>query len=200
MRHRPVGTLAAQDTPRPRRGPVEHGDQRPPLHAAGRAGYRRAATHRRRDRAQPARRVGYDIALHYRDSAEEAQALASRTGERPRSGEARLLLQSLDRIPTIHRFPCPNWSRSRPDASAASSALVNNASAFTPTPIGTRDAGATGRAVRPCNARARRSSWRGGGAAPARDDAARSSTSPILRRTPCFASTRSTAVAKAAAA
>ena len=88
----------------------------------------------RRIGAAIARRLhaaGYDLALHYRDSANDAQALADEL-ESVRASSALLLqadLAQFDRLPemvakTIGRF-------GRLDA------LVNNASAFHPTPFGT---------------------------------------------------------------
>jgi pteridine reductase len=88
----------------------------------------------RRIGAAIARRLhaaGYDLALHYRGSADDAQALATEL-EGARAGSTLLLqadLAEFDRLPelvakTIGRF-------GRLDA------LVNNASGFHPTPFGT---------------------------------------------------------------
>jgi len=74
---------------------------------------------------------GYDIALHYRDSAEQAQALAAEL-ERARAGSTLLLqadLAEFDRLPELVARCIGRFGRL--------DALVNNASTFTPTPIGT---------------------------------------------------------------
>ena len=73
---------------------------------------------------------GYDIALHYRDSASEAAALQDQLEDRRRNSTALLRadLADIDRLPslverTVLRF-------------GGLDALVNNASAFFPTPMG----------------------------------------------------------------
>ena len=74
---------------------------------------------------------GYDIALHYRDSAEQAQALAAEL-ERARAGSTLLLqadLAEFDRLPELVARCIGRFGHL--------DALVNNASTFTPTPIGT---------------------------------------------------------------
>ena len=75
--------------------------------------------------------AGYDIALHYRGSHDEAQALSAEL-ERARPGSTRLLqadLAQFDRIPELIAQCIGHFGRL--------DALVNNASGFTPTPIGT---------------------------------------------------------------
>ena len=87
----------------------------------------------RRIGAAIARRLhaaGYDLALHYRDSAGDAQALAAELeGARPNST---LLLQAdlvqFDRLPELVAQAIGRYGRL--------DALVNNASAFYPTPFG----------------------------------------------------------------
>ncbi len=74
---------------------------------------------------------GYDIALHYRDSSAEAAALAAQfNATRPDSA---LLLQAelteFDRLPELIAGAVGHFGRL--------DALVNNASAFFPTPFGT---------------------------------------------------------------
>lgn len=74
---------------------------------------------------------GYDIALHYRGSAGEAAALAAEL-ERIRSGSVSLLqadLAEFDRLAEIVAGTLGRFGRL--------DALVNNASAFFPTPFGT---------------------------------------------------------------
>ena len=73
---------------------------------------------------------GYDIALHYRQSSSEAAALAVQfNASRPNSA---LLLQAeltdLDRLPGLIEDTVGHYGRL--------DALVNNASAFFPTPVG----------------------------------------------------------------
>jgi pteridine reductase len=88
----------------------------------------------RRIGAAIARRLhadGYDIALHYRDSSMEANALASEL-ERMRSDSVLLLqgdLAAFDRIAELIAGAVGRFGRL--------DALVNNASAFFPTPFGT---------------------------------------------------------------
>ena len=75
--------------------------------------------------------AGYDIALHYRDSRDEAQALSAQL-ERTRPGSTLLLqadLAEFDRIPELMARCIGRFGRL--------DALVNNASGFAPTPIGT---------------------------------------------------------------
>ena len=75
--------------------------------------------------------AGYDIALHYRDSASDAEALAAEL-ERTRAGSTLLLradLVQFDRLPELVAQCVGRFGRL--------DALVNNASTFTPTPIGT---------------------------------------------------------------
>jgi pteridine reductase len=74
---------------------------------------------------------GYDIALHYRESSGEAATLAAQfNASRPNSA---LLLQAeltdLDRLPQLVEDTVGHFGRL--------DALVNNASAFFPTPFGT---------------------------------------------------------------
>jgi pteridine reductase len=87
----------------------------------------------RRIGAAIARRLhaaGYDLALHYRDSANDAEALAAEL-ESARAGSA-LPLQSdlarFDRVPELVAKAVGRFGRL--------DALVNNASAFDPTPFG----------------------------------------------------------------
>ncbi len=80
--------------------------------------------------AQRLHEDGYDIALHYRESSGEATALAARfNASRPNSA---LLLQAeltdLDRLPELIAGAAGHFGRL--------DALVNNASAFFPTPFG----------------------------------------------------------------
>jgi pteridine reductase len=88
----------------------------------------------RRIGAAIARRLhadGYDIALHYRDSTIEATALATAL-ERVRGGSVLLLqadLTGLDRIAEVVAHAVGRFGRL--------DALVNNASAFFPTPFAT---------------------------------------------------------------
>ncbi|MGO4222235.1 pteridine reductase [Lysobacter sp. TAF61] len=75
--------------------------------------------------------AGYDLALHYRDSREQAQALAAEL-EAARAGSTVLLQADLgeyDRLPELVAHTIGRFGRL--------DALVNNASSFTPTPIGT---------------------------------------------------------------
>lgn len=87
----------------------------------------------RRIGAEIARRLhadGYDIALHYRDSAADAMALAEHLN-RARAGSALLLqadLTQVDRLPELVAGTMGRFGRL--------DALVNNASAFFPTPFG----------------------------------------------------------------
>ena len=87
----------------------------------------------RRFGAAIARRLhaaGFDLALHYRDSAGEAQALASEL-ESARAGSVVLLqadLAQFDRLPELVAKAVGRFGRL--------DALVNNASAFYPTPFG----------------------------------------------------------------
>ena len=87
----------------------------------------------RRIGAAIARRLhaaGFDLALHYRDSAGEAQALASEL-ESARAGSVVLLqadLAQFDRLPELVAKAVGRFGRL--------DALVNNASAFYPTPFG----------------------------------------------------------------
>jgi len=74
--------------------------------------------------------AGYDIALHYRGSADEAKALATEL-ERTRPGSVLRLqadLAEFDRLPELIAQCVGHFGRL--------DALVNNASTFTPTPIG----------------------------------------------------------------
>lgn len=80
--------------------------------------------------AQRLHEDGYDIGLHYRESSAEAAALAARfNASRPNSA---LLLQAelteLDRLPELIAGAVGHFGRL--------DALVNNASAFFPTPFG----------------------------------------------------------------
>lgn len=87
----------------------------------------------RRIGAAIARRLhaaGFDLALHYRDSAGEAQALAAEL-ESARAGSVVLLqadLAQFDRLPELVAKAVGRFGRL--------DALVNNASAFYPTPFG----------------------------------------------------------------
>ncbi|GAA5083167.1 pteridine reductase [Lysobacter panacisoli] len=75
--------------------------------------------------------AGYDVALHYRSSDAEARALAGEL-ERVRPGSTLLLqadLSEFDRLPELIAHTVGRFGRL--------DALVNNASTFTPTPIGT---------------------------------------------------------------
>ena len=75
--------------------------------------------------------AGYDIALHYRDSASDAEALAAEL-ERTRAGSTLLLRADLAQFDRLSELVAQCVGRfGRLDA------LVNNASTFTPTPIGT---------------------------------------------------------------
>lgn len=74
---------------------------------------------------------GYDLALHYRDSHDDAQALASEL-EGARPGSTLLLqadLAAFDRLPELVAATIGRYGRL--------DALVNNASAFFPTTFGT---------------------------------------------------------------
>lgn len=88
----------------------------------------------RRIGAAIARRLhasGYDVALHYRGSRVEAQSLAQEL-ERTRPNSTLLLhaeLADFDRLPELVAHCVGRFGRL--------DALVNNASGFTPTPIGT---------------------------------------------------------------
>ena len=87
----------------------------------------------RRIGAAIARRLhatGFDLALHYRDSAGDAQALAAEL-ESARAGSVVLLqadLAQFDRLPELVAKAVGRFGRL--------DALVNNASAFYPTPFG----------------------------------------------------------------
>jgi pteridine reductase len=75
--------------------------------------------------------AGYDLALHYRGSAPEMQTLAAEL-ESVRSGSVLTLqadLSEFDRLPELVAKTVGHYGRL--------DALVNNASAFQPTPIGT---------------------------------------------------------------
>jgi pteridine reductase len=75
--------------------------------------------------------AGYDLALHYRDSATEMEALAAELEAR-RGGSVLTLqadLAEFDRIPELVARTVGRYGRL--------DALVNNASTFTPTPLGT---------------------------------------------------------------
>ncbi|MDB6164359.1 MAG: pteridine reductase [Xanthomonadaceae bacterium] len=88
----------------------------------------------RRIGATIARRLhasGYDVALHYRDSHAEAQALAAELEQR-RAGSVLTLqadLVMLERLPDLVAAVVARFGRM--------DALVNNASAFFPTPLAT---------------------------------------------------------------
>ncbi len=75
--------------------------------------------------------AGYDLALHYRHSAADARALAD--GLERRRGGSTLLLQAeladLPALPALIEQLLAHYGRL--------DALVNNASAFSPTPLGT---------------------------------------------------------------
>jgi pteridine reductase len=74
--------------------------------------------------------AGYDLALHYRHSADEADALLGEL-ERSRAGSTlavRADLAAIDRLPALVEQVLARYGRL--------DALVNNASAFYPTPIG----------------------------------------------------------------
>ena len=75
--------------------------------------------------------AGYDLALHYRRSRDEAQALAVSL-EQARAGSTYCVqaeLAELDRLPELVDQVLAHYGRL--------DALINNASAFYPTPIGT---------------------------------------------------------------
>lgn len=75
--------------------------------------------------------AGYDLALHYRQSADDARALADEL-ERQRGGSTLLLqaeLADLPALPALIEQLLAHYGRL--------DALVNNASAFFPTPLGT---------------------------------------------------------------
>jgi len=75
--------------------------------------------------------AGYDLALHYRRSADDARALADEL-ERQRGGSTLLLqaeLADLPALPALVERLLAHYGRL--------DALVNNASAFFPTPLGT---------------------------------------------------------------
>ncbi|HJW07207.1 MAG TPA: pteridine reductase [Rhodanobacter sp.] len=75
--------------------------------------------------------AGYDLALHYRHSADDARALADEL-ERRRGGSTLLLqaeLADLPALPALIEQLLAHYGRL--------DALVNNASAFFPTPLGT---------------------------------------------------------------
>lgn len=75
--------------------------------------------------------AGYDLALHYRHSADDARALADEL-ERRRGGSTLLLqaeLADLPALPALIKQLLAHYGRL--------DALVNNASAFFPTPLGT---------------------------------------------------------------
>ncbi|WP_426701210.1 pteridine reductase [Rhodanobacter sp. Col0626] len=75
--------------------------------------------------------AGYDLALHYRHSAADARALADEL-EQQRRGSTLLLQAELADLPTLPRMIEQLLAHyGRLDA------LVNNASAFFPTPLGT---------------------------------------------------------------
>ncbi len=74
--------------------------------------------------------AGYDVALHYRHSVDEARALADDL-ERQRPGSALLLqaeLAELSHLPAMIKQLLAHYGRL--------DALINNASAFYPTPLG----------------------------------------------------------------
>ena len=87
----------------------------------------------RRIGAAIARRLhgeGYDLALHYRDSATEMQALAAEL-ESARAGSVLTLqadLANFDRLPELVAHTVGRFGRL--------DALINNASSFHPTPVG----------------------------------------------------------------
>jgi pteridine reductase len=75
--------------------------------------------------------AGYDLALHYRSSAADAELLAASL-ERQRSGSTCIVqaeLADLDALPGVVQRALDRFGRL--------DALVNNASAFYPTPVGT---------------------------------------------------------------
>ncbi len=75
--------------------------------------------------------AGYDLALHYRSSRADVEALAGEL-EGVRAGSTQLLqadLGEFDRLPELIAQTVGHFGRL--------DALVNNASSFTPTPIGT---------------------------------------------------------------
>ncbi|MDG2539968.1 pteridine reductase [Dyella jiangningensis] len=75
--------------------------------------------------------AGYDLALHYRHSAAEAELLATSL-ERQRSGSTYTVqgeLADIDALPDVVQRVLGHFGRL--------DALVNNASAFYPTPVGT---------------------------------------------------------------
>jgi pteridine reductase len=75
--------------------------------------------------------AGYDLVLHYRGSAADAQALAAEL-ESARAGSVLTLqadLSEFDRLPELVAKAVGHFGRL--------DALVNNASAFRPTPVGT---------------------------------------------------------------
>lgn len=75
--------------------------------------------------------AGYDLALHYRNSAEEMQALASELESRRTKSVLTLQadLTEFDRLPELVASTVGRFGRL--------DALVNNASTFQPTPLGT---------------------------------------------------------------
>lgn len=78
--------------------------------------------------------AGYDLALHYRRSRDDAQALAAEL-EQQRAGSTLLLqaeLAELDALPALIAQLLAHYGRL--------DALVNNASAFYPTPLGSATA------------------------------------------------------------
>lgn len=78
--------------------------------------------------------AGYDVAIHHRDSGEAASALAAEL-ERARLGSSLLLqcdLADVERLPVLVEQTVQRFGRL--------DALVNNASAFYPTPIGSATA------------------------------------------------------------
>ncbi len=81
--------------------------------------------------AQRLHGAGFDVAIHYRDSADEARALAAEL-DRARPGSTLLLradLAEFDRLPELVAQCVGRFGRL--------DALVNNASTFAPTPLGT---------------------------------------------------------------
>jgi pteridine reductase len=75
--------------------------------------------------------AGYDLALHYRRSADDARALADEL-ERQRGGSTLLLQAELAELPAL-----PAMIEQLLAHYGRLDALVNNASAFFPTPLGT---------------------------------------------------------------
>ena len=75
--------------------------------------------------------AGYDLALHYRDSAREAAALQDALEESRRNSTVLLCtdLSDVSKLPSLVEHTVLRFGRL--------DALVNNASAFYPTPIGT---------------------------------------------------------------